>query len=612
MAVTPVKYTNSNTTLGFTGADLADILMRREYFSSSGLYSWGRATNGQLGNNNTATTSRSSPGSLAGLGLNSWEWISGGAGGTFAAVRSDGTLWTWGQGSYGQLGDNTAVTKSSPIQVAGGGTNWDEVAVSAVHMVGVKNDGTLWTWGLGLGGGLGTGSTTSRQSPGSLVAGAANTAGDSWKNVAAGGDNSVTPAGSVSGAIKTAGGLWMWGYNAAGQLGDGSTVNKSSPVTIAGGGTWDKIAIHSAQANTTTGHSAGIKTDGTLWTWGGNDRGQLGDNSQTNRSSPGSLFAPANAYLWKEVACGYSTTAAIKTDGTLWTWGYNKTGALGDGNTVNKSSPATTAGGGTNWKKCSMQGENNGAGIKTDGSLWTWGDGGGGVLGSGNTFNRSSPGSVAGDQLNWKQVVIGGTFTSAGLVENETNFPQISTYVVPGTFTETIPQGMSSAFFEVWAGGGGGGDGYSAFRGGGGASGAYARTSATVLYQGGKTVSLVVGQGGDGGYGPTNGGIGLPGNTSSISTLTYIITQMTANGGGGGLYGDIAHGAGGTANTATGGNVANTAGNAGGNGSVGAGNGGVGIVGRNSIRYGDGGTGILVDATTGSPGTNGAVIITYY
>ena len=141
------------------------------------------------------------------------------------------------------------------------------------------------------------------------------------------------------------GGLWSCGRNNNGQLGDSTITGRSSPVqTIAGGTNWKQVA---------TGyyHTAAIKTDGTLWSWGYNSEGQLGDSTLTQRSSP--VQTIAGGTNWKQVATGYYHTAAIKTDGTLWSWGYNLYGGLGDSTSTNKSSPVQTIAGGTNWKQVS-------------------------------------------------------------------------------------------------------------------------------------------------------------------------------------------------------------------------------------------------------------------
>jgi hypothetical protein len=305
------------------------------------------------------------------------------------------SLWTWGDNGSGRLGDGTTNDRSSPGTTAGGGTNWKQVDLGDFHNAAIKTDGTLWTCGYNSQGQLGEGTTTSRRSPGTTAGGGTN-----WKQVSCG-YNSMA-------AVKTDGTLWTWGNNNNGKLGDGTTTNRSSPGTTAGGGTdWKQV-------NAGTLSTAAIKTDGTLWTWGRNDDGQLGDGTTTNRSSPGTVAG--GGVNWKQVACGGdgadSHTSAIKTDGTLWTWGANNLGQLGTGNTTARSSPGTTAGGGTNWKQVD-NGRLHTAAIKTDGTLWTWGGNGSGRLGTGNTTARSSPGTTAGGGTNWKQVACGYNHTAA-------------------------------------------------------------------------------------------------------------------------------------------------------------------------------------------------------
>ena len=367
--------------------EIDDLLIKREFFSDGGLYTWGYGdTVGMLGDG--TTTSRSSPGSTAGgLGLN-WKQVSGGgtASNHMAAIKTDGTLWTWGYGTSGALGDGTTTARSSPVTTAGGGTNWKQVSVGDGFMGAVKTDGTLWTWGDNTAGQLGTNNTTSRSSPGTTVGGGTN-----WNLVAVGI--------KVSAAVKTDGTLWTWGQNLDGQLGTGNTTARSSPGTTAGGGTNWK------QASCSYAHVAAVKTDGTLWTWGYNNSGQLGTGNTTARSSPGTTAGGGTN--WKQVALAQGNLnwrgVAIKTDGTLWTWGTNGFGGLGDGTTTNRSSPGTTAGGGTNWKQVDSAYDMTVA-VKTDGTLWTWGRGTSGQLGDGTVTSRSSPGTIAGGGTNWKQV----------------------------------------------------------------------------------------------------------------------------------------------------------------------------------------------------------------
>jgi alpha-tubulin suppressor-like RCC1 family protein len=300
-------------------------------------------------------------------------------------------LWSCGYNFHGQLGDGTTVNKSSPVTTFAGGTNWKQVATVTSYTAAIKTDGTLWTWGDNSYGQLGDGTIVNKSSPVTTVAGGTN-----WKQVAGGALHTA--------AIKTDGTLWTWGRCNYGQLGDGTIVNKSSPVTTAGGGTnWKQVACG-------TLHTAAIKTDGTLWTCGYNIVGQLGDGTTGRKSSP--VTTAGGGTNWKQVSCGYWHTAAIKTDGTLWTCGYNGNGQLGDGTTVNKTSPVTTAGGGTNWKQVAS-GYYHTAAIKTDGTLWTCGYNSFGQLSDGTTVNKSSPVTTVAGGTNWKQVACGTWHTAA-------------------------------------------------------------------------------------------------------------------------------------------------------------------------------------------------------
>ena len=291
------------------------------------LLTWGLNSTGQLGDN--TSIDRSTPVTTLAGGAN-WKQVAGGYQHT-TAIKTDGTLWTWGGNDFGALGDNTSINRSTPVTTFAGGTNWKQVAGGRFHTAAIKTDGTLWTWGDNNFGQLGDNTTTQRNTPVTTFAGGTN-----WKQVAAGRDHTT--------AIKTDGTLWTWGYNIGGQIGDNTTTDRSTPVTTFAGGTnWKQVAGGNQ-------HTAAIKTDGTLWTWGYNYYGQLGDNTTTDRSTPVTTFAGGTN--WKQVSGGgYAHTAAIKTDGTLWTWGFNTSGQLGDNTTTDRLIPVTTFAGGTNWKQ---------------------------------------------------------------------------------------------------------------------------------------------------------------------------------------------------------------------------------------------------------------------
>ena len=301
------------------------------------------------------------------------------------AVKTDGTLWAWGNNYDGELGDGTTVNKSNPVQI-GTATNWQSVAAGGSHTVAVKTDGTLWAWGYNSDGQLGDGTTGSKSSP--VQIGTAT----NWQSVATGKNHTV--------AVKADGTLWAWGYNYFGQLGDGTTGNKSSPVQIGTATNWQTVAASGV-------HTVAVKRDGTLWAWGYNSDGQLGDGTTGNKSSSVQIGTATN---WQAVAASDDHTVAVKTDGTLWTWGYNGFGELGDGTTGNKSGPVQI-GAATNWQAVAA-GDYYTVAVKTDGTLWAWGDNASGQLGDGTTGNKSSPVQM-GTATNWQSVAAGYSHTVA-------------------------------------------------------------------------------------------------------------------------------------------------------------------------------------------------------
>lgn len=342
------------------------------------LYSWGFNSffDPQLGLGDNVY--RSSPTQVG--ASNAWISNSGTIG-----IKTNGTLWAWGGNQDGQLGLNSsqpggeAPGIDSPTQV-GSGTNWKTVfsiLESNPKTAAIKNDGTLWIWGNGFGGGLGLGDVVSKSSPTQLGA------GTNWASLSFSRYHTL--------ALKTDNTLWSWGYNGWGELGLLDRVYRSSPTQIGTGTDWSLIS----SGNYT---SFAIKTNGTLWGWGRNVNGELGINDRISRSSPTQI---GSATDWDKVSVSSYNNAvlAVKTDGTLWAWGRNDvSGQLGLNNTIQRSSP-TQVGSDTNWDNIYTGGAQSFA-IKTTGTLWAWGTNSNGALGLNDTINRSSPTQV-GSATTW-------------------------------------------------------------------------------------------------------------------------------------------------------------------------------------------------------------------
>ncbi len=337
------------------------------------LWAWGNNTTGKLGDN--TDVSKSSPVSVVG-GFSDWIQVSTG-GNTSIGLRANGLLYSWGSNSDGQLGDNTTVSKSSPVSVVGSFTDWVGISVGSAHSLGLRANGTAWAWGSYGFGKLGDNSTVDKSSPVSVVGGFTD-----WAQISAGDDHSL--------AIRTNGTAWAWGYNLHGRLGDNTTVNKSSPVSVVGGFTdWIQVSAGGE-------HSLGLRANGTSWAWGRNSSGNLGDYTTVDKSSPVSVVGGFTN--WVRLSAG-GCSLGLRANGTAWSWGFNGSGHLGDNTTINKSSPVSVVGGFTDWVHVSTGGPS--LGIRANGTGWAWGFNGSGQLGDNTTVTRSSPVSVVGGYTDW-------------------------------------------------------------------------------------------------------------------------------------------------------------------------------------------------------------------
>lgn len=281
------------------------------------LYMAGDNTNGQLGQNNT--TKYSSP---VQVGTKQWEACSVG-GNTTAAIDIDGRLFTWGNNDTGQLGVNDTTHRSSPVLVGGFNSLWFNASVSDGTTAAIRrSDKALFTWGNNTYGQLGQNTVTHRSSP--IQVGTS-----SWVSVTSGNFSFF--------AIRHDGRLFTWGDNGSGQLGQNDTVHRSSPVQVDATNSWTKVASCGDA-------TLAIRLNGSLWAWGSNVRGQLGQNDVTTRSSPVQIGIATD---WIDINCDAreNTMYAIKQDGTLWAWGGNSRGSIGDNSTMHRSSPVSIGAG---------------------------------------------------------------------------------------------------------------------------------------------------------------------------------------------------------------------------------------------------------------------------
>jgi alpha-tubulin suppressor-like RCC1 family protein len=347
---------------------------------STRIWVWGNNGNAQLGTNDTVT--RSSPTQIGGL---IWKSITIGAdNGSLLATKTDNTLWSWGYNGDGQSGQNDTINRSSPVQI-GTDTNWSQTLGDYYSAWAIKSNGTLWAWGQNSYGQLGTNNTTSYSSPTQVGTGT-NWAAIPWVT--------KNSAWCHALATKTDGTLWMWGFNTFDELGlgGGDTANRSSPIQVGALTNWpqtrQKMSIGWA-------YTMIIKTNGTLWGWGANwnPGGNLGLNSTTiYTKSPIQVGALTD---WATIACGRQQSIAVKTNGTLWSWGLNDNGQLGQNDRIDRSSP-TQVGTDTNWAYAQI-GQNFGIAVKTNGTLWAWGKNTEGQLGQNNVTYRSSPVQIGSD-----------------------------------------------------------------------------------------------------------------------------------------------------------------------------------------------------------------------
>lgn len=300
------------------------------------------------------------------------------------ARKADGTLWCWGHNKGGQVGDGTAEERISPVQVGALGNGTAQVSATGDHVCARKTDGTLWCWGANMYG-ASTGTTSAPSFVRSPVQVAA--LGTSVADVAV--------AASRTCVRKTDDTLWCWGGGSTGAIGDGTEMDRFSPVQITALGT-DVTEVSMSDY-----HTCARKADSTVWCWGENQYGELGEPTPPYKETlPVQVVAIGGNVA--EVAAGPGYSCARKVDGTLWCWG---TGWLGDGAFHMGGPPVQVATLGAS--VASISASYHTCARKTDNTLWCWRYNTYGELGDGTTENRLWPVQVAALGASVAQVSVG-------------------------------------------------------------------------------------------------------------------------------------------------------------------------------------------------------------
>jgi alpha-tubulin suppressor-like RCC1 family protein len=323
------------------------------------LWAYGENDEGELGDGSDAFFK---PSPVQTVGLTQLKAVAAGWNHALA-LKQDGTVWAWGSNRFGQLGDGTLDSRVRPVQVV---SLSHVVAIAAhdSHSLAVKEDGTVWAWGRNSTGALGDGTAEQRLLPVQVI-GLVGV-----KAVSAGVAHSV--------ALKEDGSVWSWGNNGCGQLGNGTTVSSLTPVQATG--LWGMTAISAGYC-----HTMALQQNKTVWTWGSNHAGQLGDGTTTFRPTP--LQVPGLTLVTSISASKLDASVVTREDGSVWAWGINSYGQLGDGTTAGRSVPTKVPG--FSGAVAVAAGGYHTVVLKQDGTVWGWGGGGSGELGTGGTGQGS-------------------------------------------------------------------------------------------------------------------------------------------------------------------------------------------------------------------------------
>lgn len=285
-------------------------------------------------------------------------------------LPAGGAASCWGLNSVGQLGDGTAAFERLTPVAVSGGLTFAALTATGDHTCGLASGGVAYCWGFNSAGQVGDGSTTSRVSP-TAVSG-----GLTFVALAAGGQHTC--------GLVSDGTAYCWGANGSGQLGDGTTIDHLTPVPVSSGPAFVALAAGGD-------HTCALASDGAAYCWGANVLGQLGDGTTSNRPTP---VAVTGGLGFVALALGRDHTCGLAGGGAAYCWGLNGSGQLGDGTAANRSSPAAVTGG-VAFVALSGGGDHT-CGLAGNGAAYCWGRNASGQLGDGTGVDRATPTAVTG------------------------------------------------------------------------------------------------------------------------------------------------------------------------------------------------------------------------
>jgi alpha-tubulin suppressor-like RCC1 family protein len=381
------------------------------------LWAWGSNTWGALGIGTQTNVIYNTP---TRIGTDT-DWKKVAVGGRHSvALKTNRTLWSWGNNQQGQLGDGTNVSKFTPVMI-GNSYNWDVIECGFDFTVALKTSGDYNAWGGNNSGQLGNGTTTNTNAPKAFD-------GPHFDRISVG-YNHVAAIGYLTGGKW----LYTWGNNSQGQLGTGAGPNKTA-ITQVSTDKYDGVVCGDS-------HTLFLKEDGTVIAKGKGTTGQLGYGDNLSRSQviyywPNQDIISGTGYTFPQGVSSGANFSAVLRGGRLWNWGDNSQGQLGKGNNNNTNAPSGMDPFST-WTKYSAKG-NSIVAIKSDGSLWAWGDNSSGQLGDGSTTDRNSPTSI----------IIEPKFAAVTICSGApaTPLPTTSTNGVTGTWAPALSNTTSATY----------------------------------------------------------------------------------------------------------------------------------------------------------------------